>query len=507
MGSKFIEKHKRKSLLAALLFIFQGRAKYVGMLLVVTVLSVPFVVSSETLSRMVQFQPVASFLHAVGLGSVVSAINPDYSNDVMKAAIDRAASSSKSNSFWQKFLNRISATMPPGGGASSLAMIRGDNSDIFGPPEIRDGRYDNAGPGEVKGVVNEEERNRGEGVDGVDLQGLIAGVADGAAGEGQGLYGDLMGQNLAGNFAGGSASANGPYANRVMLGKRGGAASGGSAAMYSNVMGQSGSRVPTPNSPGKVKTKKKLGHVSGFAWRNIGYKNRSATIGKKLGTKKPMFQLAETFAMTAAGAKNKDSAYEYQASYVGSTYDGNDASADVIETGFDTAPTVPPDTSFIDGMITDAQGAQQLAKDCSDAQGTHGAKMSEDGKKIDEISKTLGSPPKCCSSRVSSWNSKIENIKATCQDFNVHEAAQAAACQITSSPMDCSSYNSMKIKKCSKWKCWLAVFLMIFLGFLFFGLIGAIVVGVLASSAAFGGGGGFLGEIIGGFISKLAGGE
>ena len=99
MGSKFVEKHKRKSLLAALLLIFRGRAKYVGVLLILAVLSVPFVISGETFGRIVMFQPVAAFLRTVGLGSIVSAINPKYSNDMMKAALDRAAADSAQNSF------------------------------------------------------------------------------------------------------------------------------------------------------------------------------------------------------------------------------------------------------------------------------------------------------------------------------------------------------------------------------------------------------------------------
>jgi hypothetical protein len=312
---------------------------------------------------------------------------------------------------------------------------------------------------------------------------------------------------MSGNFGSGSGMGSGPYANRTMLSGPGGSSGRGGASMYSNVMKNSASKVPVPAGPAKVNTKK-MGRVSGFAWKNVGYKNKSAMMDTKLGSKKPMFQLAETFGMTGTAFREKDSAYEYQASYVGSTYDGNDVNLDVIQSDGDATAPVVPDTSFTGDLISGAGDLQEQAKACSDAQGTHGAKMSEDGKKMDDTAKTLGSPPKCCSSGVGAWNSKINSIIGYCNDFNVNEAQLAAKCQNKSSPMDCASYSKMRIKPCSKWKCWLAVFLMIFLGFLFFGLIGALIVGVLAAGSMMGGSMfGPIGDMIGGFISKVAGGE
>lgn len=500
MGSKFVEKHKRKSILAALLFIFQGRTKYIGILLVITILSIPFALSGETLSRILELRPVAAFLRTVGLSSVVSTINPKYSNDLLKAALDRASADSKDASFWQKFLNRINSTLPPGGGPSSIAMLRGGGEDLFGPLEVKDGKYDKkAGPGQVKGVLNEEERAKGYSGDDVDLQGLLAG---GPGYEGSGLYGDQMERNMSS-----SASGGGPYLNRTMFNRPGGAAAGGAAGLYSNVMSESSNKVPVPSSARKINSKR-MGRVSGFSWKNVGYGRGKSDAINKLGSKKPMFQLAETFSMAGSAANSKDSAYEYQAAYVGSTYDGNETGADVIETSFDS-PTVPPDSSFTGDLLINTQDLQNQAKACSDAQGTHGAAMSEDGKKMDDISKTLGKPPKCCSGGVGAWNSKVNQIQAACQDYNAHEVQLAAACQNKSSPMDCSYSSKMHINPCSKWKCWLAIILMVILAFLTFGWGAALIVGVLAAGSILGNGSmfGMVGDMIGGFISKLAGGE
>ena len=481
MGSKFVEKHKRKSVLAALLFIFQGRVKYVSIALMLLILSVPFVISGETLGRILELRPVAAFLRTVGLGSMVSVINPKYSNDMLRAAMDKAAEDSAQNSFWAKFLKSINATLPPGGAQDSLAMLRGGKDDIFGPLQLKDGKDGKRGPGQVKGAVNDEERERGETGDEVNFEGLMAGGpggagGPGAGGDGSGLYGDLMGQNMSGNFgAGGSGSGSGPYIDRSRMGA--GGAGGRSSGMYNKVVGQSASKVPVPGSPSKVNTKK-MGRVSGFSWKNVGYKTSNSKMNVQLNSKKPMFQLAQTFAMTDAAYRSKDSAYEYQAAYVGTTYDGNDSNMDVIQTDAD-AVTVPPDTSFTGAVMDDTQALQDLAKGCSQAQGTHGAAMSSDGKQMEEIGKSMGSPPSCCSSGVGRWNGKIDRVMALCADFNAHEAQLSAACQNTSSPMNCSRYSKYKIKPCS----WLRCFLAFLLSLLFLPLL--LTIGLI--SAVFGG--------------------
>ncbi len=497
MGSKFVGKHKRKSVFAALLFIFQGRTKYIGILLVLTILSIPFVISGETLSRMIELRPVAAFLRGVGLGSLVSVINPKYSNDMLRAAMDRAAADSAQGSFWAKFLKSVNATLPPAGGPSSLDLVRG-GGDIFGPPVIKDGKDSKRGPGQVKGVVNDQERERGETGDEVNLQGLLAGGP--GAGNGGGLYGDLMGRNMSGSYDGGAGA--GPYVSPAMM--SGSAGVGGrSAGMYSNVMGQAGSKVPVPGSPKKVNARR-MGRVSGFSWKNVGYRTSSAKMDVRLNSKKPMFQLAETFSMTGAAFKSESAALEYQAAYTGSTYDGNDANLDVIQT--DAGAPVVPDTSFTGDLITNTSGLQDQAKACSDAQGTYGAQMSTDGRLMEDTGNSLGSPPSCCSGGVGAWNAKVARIISYCNDYNVNEAQLAGACQNRSSPMDCGSYNSLHINPCSWLHCFLAMLLMIFLG----GLLGlgfAIAIGVVAISSMLGSSNIFgpVGTLVEGFISKIAG--
>lgn len=508
MANKFVEKHKRKSVLAALLFIFQGKTKYIGIMLIVMILSVPFVISGETLNGIMELPPVAAFLKSVGLSSVLSTLNPKYSNDQLKAAMDKAAEDSGQNSFWAKFLKSINATMPPADGPSSMAMIRG-GGDVFGPAVIKDDKDGKRGPGQVKGVMNAEERANGENGGDVDLEGLIAG---GNAGRDGGLYGDVMGQNLAGRFGdGGSAAGAGPYMNRSAMNGSGMSAGGQAAGMYNHVLGQAASKVPVPGAPKKVNAKL-MGRVSGFSWKNVGYKTSKAKVDVKLTSKKPMFQLAQTFAMTGSAFKAKDSALEYQAAYTGTTYDGNDANLDAIQT--DAAAPAVPDTGFTGALMTGVGDLQTKAKICTDAQGKEGAKMSEDGKAMDDISKTLGKQPKCCSGGVGAWNSKVNRIIYYCNDFNVNEAGLAAKCQNKSNQMDCNKYSSMHINPCSWWKCFLAILLIILCIGLLAGLVVGLAVGVGISAFVAAGVAGFgMGIVsvatdwVDGFISMIAGGK
>ena len=450
MGNKFIEKHRRKSILATLLFIFRGRVKFVAILLMVTILSVPFVISGEMLGRIIELRPVAAFLRSIGMASVVSTINPKYSNDLLKAAMDKAAQDSENNSFWNRFLKSVSNTMPNGGSSvSSISLIRGGVGDV-GPMELKDPKAARTARGKVKGVVNEEEKAHGDYGGEVDLSSLLAGAEGGQ----NGLYGEVMGENLADRMGG---SGNAPYMGGSSFG--GGPAVGGRASgMYNKVYSQSGNKVPLPGKPSKVNTKT-MGRVSGFSWKNVGYNKKNTKMDVKQGNKRPTFQLAETFAMTGTAYKSKTSAPEYQAAYTGATYDGNDVNLDVIET--DAGATTVPDTALTGDLITGAAAMQDSGKVCTAAQGSHGAEMSNHAKIIDDTMKSLGKPPKCCSSSVGRWNAKIAKIKSNCLQFNAHESVLAAACQNKSNPMNCNSYDKMRIKPCSKLKCFLSIILAI----------------------------------------------
>ena len=473
MGSKFIEKHKRKSLLAALLFIFQGRAKYVTILLVVTLLSTPFVISGNTLSRMVELRPVAAVMKALGMGGILDSINPRYSAAEVNAVMVRAAADSRSETAWQKFLDRMSGGSSASGQPSSLSLITGGGPGLFGLPKVDESKDGRRGPDQVKGVVNEDERKAGAVPDGVDLSGLLAGGPGALAQGEQGAAGDSMAQNLYGNFSGGS-----PYVGNSTFNGSGPYAENPAAAMYSGVIKRSSAQVPAPSSPSRVRTRI-MGRVSGFSWRNVGYNRNKSSAFNKLGNKHPMFQLAETYAMARTVDNSPNAAYEYQAAYTGATFDGNKTDADMLQTDAQ-APNVP-DTSFTDATMSGIAGQQQAAQDCSDSQSTNGTQMSKDGKEMDDITNGMGRAPRCYDhGAVGQWNSKVAQQKALCDDYNANEAVLSGKCQTQNEPMSCSKYTNytdnggMLIKTCpkpNKWLTWVIGFALMIIGIVaaFFG--------------------------------------
>ncbi|MEA3306972.1 MAG: hypothetical protein U9Q34_04210, partial [Elusimicrobiota bacterium] len=176
--------------------------------------------------------------------------------------------------------------------------------------------------------------------------------------------------------------------------------------------------------------------------------------------KRAMFQLAETYAMTST--VTGDNAPEYQASYVGSTYDGNDINADLLETD-DGGSTEVPDSAFTGDLLTGIDDLQQVAKECTEAQANEGAEMSRLAKEMDTHAENMGGAPKCYShGAVDNWNNKVAEGKALCLEFNANAAALSAKCQGDDQQMNCSStYDGQKINKCpkpNKWLKWVIAF-------------------------------------------------
>lgn len=492
MGSKFVERHRRKSLLAALLLLFRGRAKYVVLLLMVLGASAPFVVSQDMLYRLVQFAPVSYILRATGLGSVITSLNTSYSNDILKAAIERAMYESDQDSAWNNLLRGMSGAMAgAGAGAgSSLGMLRGGEDLYRAAADGRDGKGGKGRPGEVAGAVSDADKARGDGADAVDFEDYLAGAAGaGGAGDGSG-FGFMGGRGGSGSF-GGSLGQNSPFMNRAILG-RGPGVGGAADGMYGGAMNQAASKVPVAGNPKPV-SGQRMGRVSGFSWRNSGYRGPGAgSAGSRINKQGAMFRLAETFTMTGAAYKNPTASSEYQASHVGSTYDGNAVGLQEIQT--DTTPPAIPDNSWTSDLLQGAGELMEQAQHCSRVASQETTHISENSDKIDEITSNMGKPPKCCNGgAVDRWNGKVEQIKALCKDNNSRNSRISAACQSEDKPVNCDNYNKMKIKKCSKLKCWIGIILAILLIGIGIFLLGPVGIALIVAGAAM-----LIGQVVGG---------
>ena len=479
MATGFVKRHKRKSLLAAILYIFQGRAKYVTMALLVVGVSLPFAFSAETLGRMLAIPSVSAAFRAMGLGGIVSALNPTYSGELVKGIMDKAAADSAQGSYWSRLMGTVNSVLPCGAGChnvSSLGMITG-GAEFY---NSRTGRAGKKHPGEIIGAVSAEEKTPGEVADVVDLESMLSGA--GVRGGDSGLYGDLMGANLADRYSGG-AEGTGPYANRSLISGPGGVVDH-RAGMFANVMNQAGGRIPVPARAHRVSAKM-TGRASGFSWKNVGYQTRNNNVDKKLGSKRPMFQLAETFSMAGSAIK-KDTAYEYQAAYTGSTYDGNDVNDDILLGPAEGAP-IAPGTALTGADLQTFEALSKAAKECTDSQANEGVKMADDAAQIDKTYKTLGSKPKCCDSgAVDAWNGKLMHIQALCLDFNANAAVLSQKCGGAGGKMTCN-YTSEMVSHCSELNCWLAMLFIIF-GIFCFGITAVFITAASFGVVSFGGG-------------------
>ncbi|PIU18195.1 MAG: hypothetical protein COT18_10935 [Elusimicrobia bacterium CG08_land_8_20_14_0_20_59_10] len=484
MGSEFIERNKRKSLWAALLLIFRGRGKYAVVLFVAGLVSVPFLLPAEKLGALMSFPPVAAVMRAIGFGgSDFLASSDPGSQDIMAAEMARAEHVSKSSSFWDRFLKRANAPLPPAGSPSSMDMMHGGR-EIFGPPVIKDKDSKQPKADEVKGAVSPEEQAKNPDAGAVDLQGAPGGAPGGAAGgDGGSMYGDMPDMAGGGGFYGSA-----PYANRTLLSSPGGTADKASG-MYNRAVNQTGDRVPPPGSPRRLAGK--MGRVSGFAWRNMGRnRSRSAAVGR-LNNKKPMFQLSEAFSM--AGMAFESGTPEYETSYGGAVYDGNEVDADFLQTDAIT-PTVPS-SAFANSLIGNVDALNQAAIDCANAATEEGAQAATDATDMAEIQDTMDfeDPPSCCNgSAVNRWNKKVDGdsgsgdrklqlgLVGLCNESNALTRVVTDKCQTEFNAMPCHKYADMHIT-CHWYSClveilcWIVVF-----------AVGGIVLTTLALTGVFG---------------------
>jgi len=471
MANKFIEKHKRKSLLALLLMLFRGRTKYIVLLIIIILFSIPFVATSDMVERFFGLSPVRYAVKLLGLESVMASINPKYSGDILKATFDKLKQEYEANSLW----NKITGGVEDRSGIGTLAMVRAGEG--FGLEDKAGKKSKDKNTAGIDGVVDKENAEKGEGADGVNFDDIISGRL---SKDSLGLSGLNLGK---GSFPYSSNSIGyGPYADKSLFGAgKGGIGYAGKSNLSSSSLNNIKNNVPNVSDPtlkkGKVKTAK-MGNLTAFGWKNVGYTKKGSKVDVNVsGSKRALFQMGETLATTSMAYK-QNPAYEYQATYTGSTYDGTSVSGDIINTAGDTNTTLP-DTGYVSDIIDSSQHWQEIAQKCQEAQAVHGTNISKLQDEIDEISKTMTNPPKCCKN-VSSWNNKVNTLVQKCNQLNNESTLLAQKCGSQNpQTVNCQqTYGKLYIKPCSKWKCWLGFILAIvgaLIGFLIAGPIGAII--------------------------------
>lgn len=461
MASKFIEKHKRKSVLGLLLLLFRGRAKYITLLIMIILFSIPFFATSDMLERFVGLSPVKYLIKITGLESMIARIYPNYSGDILKSIFDKLKDEYEANKIWNRIL---SSQDDKRNGNGTIDMVKVEDLSYN-----RKGSGASIAEGDIDGIVDREGSENGYGADGVDFDNLLS-------------------KNRLFGSGSGSVNSNFNYNSTLYIDKN--VFKGKNYPLYTGKEGISSSaldqikgNIPNVKDPtlgkGKIKTKK-LGSVTAFGWKNVGYTKKGANVNVNVnvsGSKRALFQMGETLATTSMAYKQNPQ-YEYQAAYVGSTYDGNSLNAGVVTTAGDSNTTIP-DTGYVSDVIDSTQHWEEIAQKCSKSQSVHGTKMSKLQHEMDEILKTMKSPPKCCEN-VGPWNSKVIQLVQKCNELNNESTQLAQDCGSTNSQtINCQqTYGKLYIRPCSKWKCWLGIILAIvglLIGFLVGGFLGAII--------------------------------
>jgi len=511
MGSKFIEKHKRKSILGLLLLLFRGRSKYIALLVIVILFSLPFVATSDMIERFFGISAVRYLVKLFGLESVIASINPKYSTDIIKATFDRLKQETRDYNLW----NKIGLGEENRGERGGLQFVKVDD-EIFNKKEGKTKK----GERDVD-VGYSRDKEGGEGDREVDLDDIISGK-----GGDLGLslnsdlfsngFGSRFGGGLFGNSGFGGSSAfgkntfgsYGPFiAKDTFQGSKNnfGVNYKGKGSIGSNALDNIKGNIPDVSNlslskKGKVKVSK-MGSLTAYGWKNVGYTKKGAVVDVNTsGSRRALFQMGETLATTSMAYK-QNPAYEYQAAYTGATYDGNKINADLITTNNEPSTTLP-DTAYVGDMISSLEEWEKLAKKCSDSEAIHGTAVSELQKEIDDLLKHNKPPKTCCKcSAVKRWNSVVDQVIDRCRKINSHLSQLAVDCQ-NSAPQQIDCYGTygklyMKCCKCKKG---------------FGGLIGMIIgaiIGALLAGLLFGfslvviGIGATIGAAIGGMLSGM----
>jgi|GEM_PF-1502914 len=489
----FFERNKKKSLLALLLLFIRGRGKYAVILLVLCFASFTTVaLSVDKAAFMANHPSLASILQVFGWGSSLK--DKASSQDMFSADFRNG----KSFAFWSNFFKKINAPLPPASQSLAMAYLNGSTEGLGG--SIPKEEVQKVGPSEVDGVAQKDRSSYDEGV---DLSSLFNDIKEGGTENSQGTWA-RFGDTLA-NLYGPNGD---PYANKDVLLNDVSTSNGGN---INDLLDSASAKIPAVD----PQEKKQSGRASGFAWKKMGSSSKNFGANAS-GNKKAIGQLGETVALSNVAAYKTDN-MEQAVTYSGVVFDNTDSAGATLTSGFDTGVALTStgeSDSYVESSIQSAGEMQESMEACQNATNSDGQIITDDTNEINEIGTNMGNPPKCCSkSAVKRWNKKCDRMYELCTEINEKQAHMESVCQTYSAATqdttasannDCSTYQSIKIKTCSKWKCFFAILLVILtLGLLLPIIAAVVIVSYASNSGATSGVMGFINNL----VNKIAGGD
>lgn len=331
MAPKFLERNKKKGLLAALI-LFLRRGKTVPLLLLIVMLASALVATPSYFlidlpggSRLAA--AVAWAAQKAGVDTSGWGLGGKRSFSELTSAFRAAKTAGSARSIgWGTFFGRP----PELGVPNSLEMVKGSRKDLEG---MAGGP---AGGASVKGVLTPEDAKAMRGADGVAIS------AGDLGGEREGFLGGVM-KGLFGGGGGGAEVLGGAFAGKGFFSGRAGA--GGRADDRERAALDSVGKVNVPRSSIAGGT---AGRLSSMRAREI---NARALAGgkaaKSLGSNLSLTQLAEGKGRATLAVDEcvpPACPHEFAAAQTGAIYDGNALdNVGVLSSGTDTPPSVPVD--------------------------------------------------------------------------------------------------------------------------------------------------------------------
>jgi hypothetical protein len=447
--SKFIERHRRKGLLALLLFLLRQRKTILALLLVAVVLSFVFIAPSNLMSgplgRTRAGAAIAWVASQLGLGGVLGMDGGKVTFRSVLAAF-RSAKSNKDLS-WTSIFGRGSSGAA---GKSSISYVEG-NAEELG---VAGGGK--AGPRSIRGIMTPEDAAKsGNGIALTENDRAGQRAEELArAGRGPNGYAGPGGWAIGADGAGGAGGTDSlghmaAYAGRGLFGGAGqDFGSGPGAGMRDGDAVRSAlDSTSVPRSGPARRIGGSSGKLSAARVARASYSMRQAMNRNTVSRDSRAFtQLSEgraqgMIARDPLCTANNGCPAEYASTNVGAVYDGNRVGAaapDVL-----MAPTIDgramsggiPSDSALQGYMDEARKAQQDAQKCQESDSIYGpqeqslsAQLQQKG---DELAAMGCGSGGCSSSKAKRCKRKGNEMKAICFELYRVQCAHIMACPLT----------------------------------------------------------------------------
>ncbi len=439
MTNKFLERNKRKSLLAALLLFLRERKMLALLLLLVIGASTIFVSPSTYWGDI----PGGSHMEA-GIAWLASRLGVDVRRwglmsgnarfgDLL-AAFQSARTGGK-RAGWGPFFTASSDDAKSGYGAGSLAYVKGSRADL-GEGDTRSGNGSGAGgPGAFQGIVDPAQAAKdgdaltlGPGGVGGQREGFVKAAFAG------GFFSGLMG---GAGGTGADALSGGAYAGRGFFSGSVGAVSGNAA--------QAGlANMPTVANPGAAASGMG-GRISGrFARELQAHESQGMAGAASLGAGRAYTQLAQGNAQAQISVTPNCGAgcpSEFAATNTGAIYDGNtvnNPATNGLVTGTPMDPGGSPNLPSSGLAQTYLNNAQQMGQDAQTCQ----ALDSQYGPQEDALNTQMQDQSQqfaaascgsggCSQSKLNYCNGLASQMRSTCRQYMSVRCQHTRACPLT----------------------------------------------------------------------------